>query len=182
MVDVLLAIVGMPGSGKSDAAQFFSSKNIPILRFGDQTEIGLKEQGLPINEGNERAYREGLRKELGMAAMAIKIHPRIEEAAKTSRFIVLDGLYSWEELQYLKSVYPALQLLCMYASPTIRYERLSARPVRPLTQEEAMSRDVAEIENLNKGGPIAMADFMIDNTGTKESMIKQLEALYAKLV
>ena len=59
---MLIAIVGMPGSGKSVAADFFRSKQIPVLRFGDQTDIGLKELGLDINEKNERMYRERIRK------------------------------------------------------------------------------------------------------------------------
>lgn len=177
----LIAIVGMPGAGKSLAANFFRDKNIPILRFGDQTDIGLKEQGLELNEKNERQYRENLRKELGMAAMAIKIEPRILEAAKTSDIIVLDGLYSWEEYIYLKKKFPQIKLLCIFASPLVRYERLGKRPVRPLTPEEARSRDVAEIENLNKGGPIAVADYLIKNETSEKDLYTSLETFLHKI-
>ncbi len=174
----LIAIVGMPGAGKSDAAAFFGQRTIPVLRFGDQTDIGLKELGLPRNEANERMYREKLRRELGMAAMAIKIEPRILDAAKTHPLIVLDGLYSWEEYKYLIEKFPDLHLLCIYASPGTRYGRLAQRPVRPLTSEEARSRDYAEIENLNKGGPIAIADTVIVNEGSKTDLIRALEDFY----
>lgn len=177
----LIAIVGMPGAGKSIAAEFFHNKGIPILRFGDQTDIGLKEYGLERNEKNERWYREKLRSELGMAAMAIKIEPRIREAAKQSALIALDGLYSWEEYLFLKKKIPQIQLLCIYSRPAIRYERLKKRPVRPLTPEEARSRDIAEIENLNKGGPIAIADYLIDNSGDESSYMSRLEEYYQTL-
>lgn len=177
----LIAIVGMPGAGKSLVADFFRTKGIPVLRFGDQTDIGLKEMGLPLNEKNERVYRESLRKELGMAAMAIKIEPRILSAAKDHNLIVLDGLYSWEEYTFLTKRFSRLSLLCIYAPPEIRYERLSRRPVRPLTHDEAKSRDIAEIENLNKGGPIARADYMIINEGTEEEFRKQLETYHSLL-
>lgn len=170
----LVAIVGMPGAGKSLAAAFFLSKGIPILRFGDQTDIGLKEEGLERNEKNERWYREKLRKELGMAAMAVKIEPRIRETAKKSNIIVLDGLYSWEEYVYLKNIFPQIKLLCIYAGPQIRYKRLSMRPIRPLTPEEAGGRDVAEITNLHKGGPIAIADYLIKNESTEEEFQEEL--------
>lgn len=159
----LIAIVGMPGAGKSLVADFFRKKGIPVLRFGDQTDIGLKELGLALTEKNERWYREHIRKELGMAAMAIKIEPRILAAAKDNATVVLDGLYSWEEYTYLVKKFPHIQLLCVWAPPEVRYERLSKRPIRPLTREEARERDIAEIENLNKGGPIAMADVLILN-------------------
>lgn len=174
----LIALVGMPGAGKSVAADFFRSRDIPILRFGDQTDIGLKELGLALNEKNERWYREKLRKDLGMAAMAIKIEPRILEAAKPHTSIVLDGLYSWEEYIYLKEKFPDIILFCIYAQPTIRYERLSKRPIRPLTLPEARSRDMAEIENLNKGGPIAIADYLISNNTTIDAFLHDLESFY----
>jgi dephospho-CoA kinase len=177
----LLAIVGMPGSGKSIASKFFSSKNIPVLRFGDQTDLGVKEAGLPLTEENERKYREGIRKELGMAAMAIKIEPRINAAAKENSMIVLDGLYSWEEYVYLKERFVQLKLLCIYAPPEIRYKRLAIRKIRPLTPTEARSRDVAEIENLHKGGPIAIADYCIVNDSDEASFEKKLEDFYKTL-
>lgn len=178
----LIAIVGMPGAGKTVAADFFRTKDIPILRFGDQTDISLKELGLERNEKNERFVREKLRKDLGMAAMAIKIEPRILEVAKTNRVIVLDGLYSWEEYIYLKQKFPEIQLLCIYAPPKVRYERLGRREVRSLTEREAHTRDIAELENLNKGGPIAIADYCIVNDGDEEAFQSQLESLYNKLV
>jgi dephospho-CoA kinase len=178
----LIAIVGMPGSGKSVAADFFRSKGIPVLRFGDATDEGLKELGLERNEKNERFVREKLRKELGMAAMAIKIEPGIFSAVQTSNVVVLDGLYSWEEYTYLKEKFPGLILLCIYSEPKKRYERLKRRVIRPLTLEEARSRDIAEIEHLNKGGPIAIADYLIKNDTNKEEYEKQLEFFYSHYV
>ena len=178
----LLAIVGMPGSGKSVASDFFRSNGIPVLRFGDQTDIGVKEAGLPLTEENERNYREGIRLELGMAAMAIKIEPRIRQSAKTNNFIVLDGLYSWEEYVYLKKKFPQIKLLCIYAPSKVRYERLAERKVRPLSESEARDRDVAEIEHLNKGGPISIADYLIVNDSDEASFINKLSALYKTLI
>ena len=171
----LVAIVGMPGSGKSLAADFFRLQGIPVLRFGDQTDIGLEELGKERNEKNERWYREHIRKELGMAAMAIKIEPRIRAMMNDQPLITLDGLYSWEEYVYLKNKFPALMLLCLWSPKHVRYERLSVRFVRPLTREEAQSRDVAEIEQLHKGGPIAMADYIIKNESDQASLHKKLE-------
>ncbi|OGG09332.1 hypothetical protein A2154_03295 [Candidatus Gottesmanbacteria bacterium RBG_16_43_7] len=174
----LIAIVGMPGSGKSVAGDFFRSNNIPVLRFGDQVDIGLKEYNLPRNEKNERWYREKLRQELGMAAMAIKIEPRILENAKSAQIIVLNGLYSWEEYIYLKRKFPNIMLLCIYASPSTRYKRLSQRQIRPLTPAEAKSRDYAEIEHLNKGGPIAISDYCIINEGDQDALLQVLDEFF----
>lgn len=177
----IVAIVGMTGAGKSEAAHFFREKSIPVLRFGDQTDLGLKELGKEINPKNETWYRENLRKELGMAAYAIKIEPRIREAAKTYSFIVLDGLYSWEEYLYLNERFTNFFLLCIYAHPEIRYERLSERKIRPLTRREARERDIHELEITNKGGPIAIADYLIHNEGSLPEFYAELDKLYSSL-
>lgn len=171
----LIAIVGMPGSGKSVAADFFRMHGIPVLRFGDQTDIGLQELQMERNEKNERWYREHIRKLLGMAAMAIKIEPRIEALKSDHHIIILDGLYSWEEYVYLKNKFPSLYLLCLWSPREMRYKRLGVRAVRPLAMDEAKSRDIAEIEQLHKGGPIAMADEIIKNASDQAALYKKLE-------
>jgi len=172
----------MPGSGKSVTARFFENKNIPVLRFGDQTDIGLKELNKELSEENERWYREKLRRELGMAAYAIKIEPGILKTLHESNIVVLDGLYSWEEYLYLKKKFLYFTVLCIYASPKVRYERLRIRTIRPLTEDEARERDHAELEKLNKGGPIAIADYTVVNHGTLSDLYNNLELLFQQLI
>jgi dephospho-CoA kinase len=96
--------------------------------------------------------------------------------------VVVDGLYSWEEYRLLKSRYgDSLYVVAIWASPETRYDRLTKRPVRPLTVEEAISRDIAEIENSNKGGPIAMANFTIINESSLEDMDKETQRVISAL-
>jgi dephospho-CoA kinase len=178
---IILAVVGMPGSGKSLACQYFADQNLSVLRFGDQTDLGLKAQGLPLTEANERRYREKLRQELGMAAYAIKIKPRINQALKKSPLVILDGLYSWEEYLYLKNKFPQLYLLTIYSQPTTRYQRLTQRKTRPLTAQQAQQRDIDELENLNKAGPIAIADFLVKNDQTPDKLYQKLDKILADI-
>lgn len=178
----IIAVVGMAGSGKSESCAFFKKKGFPILRFGDQTDIGLRELNKKISPENEQWYREKLRSELGMAAYAIKIMPRIEaEIAKGEKTIVLDGLYSWEEYLTLKKKYSRLILLCVYARPLIRYRRLQERAYRTFTAEKSRMRDLAELENLNKGGPIAMADYLIVNEASLEELEQKLKEFFKSI-
>lgn len=172
---IIIAIVGMPGAGKTISCQHFAKQDYPVLRFGDQTDIGLKELGLPLTEANERRYREKIRKQLGMVAYAIKIEPRIRQALKDSHIVFLDGLYSWEEYIHLKKKFPQLYLLCIYARPSVRYQRLSQRKVRSLTKTQARARDIAELKNLNKGSPIAIADFLLKNNKQTTKLFKKLD-------
>ena len=177
----IIAVVGMPGSGKSEAVKVFEENGFSRIRFGDITDEELKKRGLPVNEANEKTIREALRRELGMAAYAILNKPKIDKLAKISR-VVLDGLYSWEEYLALKASYnKELALLAVYASPATRYFRLKSRLIRPLTAEEAAARDKAEIENLNKGGPIAMADYTVVNDSSIGELRKQTQRIINEL-
>jgi dephospho-CoA kinase len=178
----IIALVGMPGAGKSEAAAYLKSKQIPFIRFGDLTEETLKEKGLTINPENERAIREQLRKELGMHAYAIKAKPKIEELLLNHPIIGLDGLYSWEEYKYLKQYFPQLILIHIAAGARTRYTRLTKRAVRPLTEEQARQRDITELENLNKGGPIAIADYIIENNNEDINKLhEKLETIINKV-
>ena len=174
----IIAVVGMPGAGKTTACNFFKKKGVSILRFGDETDLGLKAMGKQLNEENERLYRENLRKELGMAAYAIKIKPRIDEVLKNKDIIVLDGLYSWEEYEYLKTKFDNLSVLCVYAAPATRYKRLCKRKIRSLTTQEARTRDIAELLNLHKGPPIALADYLVKNEKNVDDLNNALEELF----
>jgi len=177
----MVSIVGMAGSGKSEVARVFERNGFKRIRFGDITDEEIKKRGLELNEENERDVRQQLRKEHGMAAYAKLNLPKIDAMLKSSD-VVVDGLYSWEEYTLLKSRYgDDFHVVAIWASPEMRYNRLSKRKVRPLTKEEAKSRDVAELENTNKGGPIAMADFTIINEASLEDLTREAGKIVAAL-
>jgi dephospho-CoA kinase len=177
----VVAIVGMTGSGKSEVAAVFREKGFTTVRFGDITDEEVKKLGLPLTEANERPVRERLRKEHGMDAYAKLSLPRIDSARKSSS-VVVDGLYSWEEYTFLKNHYGAdFVVVAVWSPPQKRYERLGSRKVRPLTVEQAAGRDRAEIENLNKGGPIAVADYTVLNETSMTDMRHQVEKIIARI-
>jgi dephospho-CoA kinase len=180
----IIALVGMTGSGKSVVADALMEKGYQFLRFGQITLDIVKERGLAPTEENERPIREAVRKEHGMGAYAILNIPKIERMLKIGN-VVCDGLYSWSEYKVLKEKYgDIISVIAIYVPPKLRYKRLAERTLhsddtklrnRPATEAQASSRDSSEIENLEKGGPIAMADYTIINTGTIEEFMKQLK-------
>lgn len=170
-------------------ADEFVSQGFAFLRFGQITLDIIKERGLEPVEKNEREIREGLRQEYGMAAFAILNIPKIDELLKKSG-VVVDGLYSWSEYKILKEKYgDSMSVIAVFAPPQLRYERLANRSVagdeaqrfRNVAKEAAKSRDYAEIENLEKGGPIVMADFTIVNTGTVDQLKEKIGEISSQI-
>lgn len=172
----LVAIVGMCGSGKSIASEFYENRGYEKVYFGGVTMDKLKEEGLEVNPENERFMREKLRKEYGMAAFATLLLPKIDSLLENNN-VVLDGLYSWNEYIMLKEKYPNLKLLAIIVDKNIRYKRLESRVIRPLNEKEATKRDITEIENLAKAGPIAFADYFIINNGDENDFLNRLEEI-----
>ncbi len=186
----IVALVGMPGSGKSIVGDFFKESGFSYIRFGQITLDIVKERGLQPTEDNEKIVREEVRKNHGMGAYAKLNIPKIKGLIEKGN-VVVDGLYSWSEYKVLKDEFGELLIvICVYAPPTLRYKRLSERKLeasdkilrnRPFSPEDARRRDYNEIENIEKGGPIAMADYILINTRSVEELKKQIENLLKEL-
>jgi dephospho-CoA kinase len=184
----IVCLVGMPGAGKTTVAEEFIKNGFAYLRFGQIVIDELKKLGLKISEANERKIRESLRKKYGMGAFAILNIPKIDKILKRSN-VVVDGLYSWTEYKIMKKKYrERMYVVAVFAPPKLRYKRLTERKekdkesrFRPLTKKEAISRDFAEIENLEKGGPIAMADFTVLNIGSLKELKENVQKVIKKI-
>jgi dephospho-CoA kinase len=186
----IVCISGLCGAGKSVVSDYFIQSGFAYIRFGQLTMDELKKRNLPICEENERAIREELREKYGMAAYAILNLPKLDEMILTGN-VIADGLYSFGEYKVLKEHFgDRLAVIAVYASPEIRYARLASRKLdpldktgrnRPLTRDEAISRDYREIEKSDKGGPIAMADYTIINNQDFASLEKQVKEILNEL-
>jgi len=170
----VLAIIGMPGTGKSTVIDVLVKKyHLPYFYFGGITLDEVAKRQLPQTQENEKKVRLELRATYGMSAYAQLALPSIKKYLEEYNTVLLDGLYSWSEYTFLrKNLDIPLYLIPIISRRENRYYRLSVRPVRPLTAEEAEKRDFAEIEGLEKGGPIALCDYYLTNDGTKEELEK----------
>ena len=63
-----------------------------------------------------------------------------------------------------------LSVMAVVVDKKLRYKRVARRPGRAFDAAAIRERDRSEIENLEKGGPIAAADYYVLNNGTIEEM------------
>ena len=175
----LVAVVGMSGVGKTVVTEYLESIGWTKLYFGGITYKLMEEAGIERTPDgkSEKEFREKLRKEHGPACYAKFLEPEIEKALKNGN-VVLDGLYSWYEYTYLIEKFSNLKLICVVADKKIRYKRVSERPDRPFDEDSIRYRDISEIENLYKGGPIAYSDYYILNNNSKDETIKRVKEIF----
>ena len=167
---IVIAVVGLPGSGKSEATSRFVGRDFYHVGFNDVYNEEFDKRAIRRgDEVGERKTREELRQEFGMDFAAKQAFPKVQEALSRGRNVVVESLYSWEEYTFMKKKLGGqFRVLAIWAPPDLRYARLAQRPERPLTSEMAQARDYAQIAGAHQAGPIAMADWTIQNTGTKE--------------
>ena len=181
MLNRIVAIAGMCGSGKSVATEYLEQKGWKKVYFGGVIYDKMREANIEITPESQKEFRENLRKQYGMSVVAQLLFPTIKELS-LEHDVVLDGLYSWDELTFLKKeLGEQLTVIAIISDKHLRYERLAHSEERPFTNEEAKERDLAEIENSAKAGPIAYADYFIINNGTITSYLEQLEAILTKI-
>lgn len=179
----IIAIVGMPGAGKSILAGHFRGKGYPVIHFGDVILDEVKRRGLPVTPLNEQMVREELREKIGMDVCARLSLPLIKEKLAEHSVIVIDGLYSFSEYKTLSATFgESLVVVAVFTSKQLRYRRLTSRVERPLRREEAQERDFSEVEKIEKGGPIALADYTLLNDGTVADLIREAEDLLASVL
>ncbi|MBR0480083.1 dephospho-CoA kinase [Candidatus Saccharibacteria bacterium] len=96
--------------------------------------------------------------------------------------IILDGVYSWTEYKTLKREFPTnLTFLSIVVDKKLRYKRVANRPGRSFDTAAIRERDRSEIENLEKGGPIAAADYYALNNGTVEDLTTRLDEILKEI-
>jgi len=170
----IIAVVGMCGSGKSVAVDEFTKRGWHKIYFGEATFMKMKELGLEINEENERKTRELLRASGDKGIYAKIFLPEIEKRFKEGN-VVIESLYSWSEYKIVKEKFgEAFKVLCIATDTPLRRSRLKERDFRPMDEKTSMARDYSEIENIEKGGPIGIADHYILNNGTIEEFQKEV--------
>ena len=181
----ILAVVGMSGSGKSVIVDHLTDKGYPKVYFGGMIYKEMEKRGIARTEDgeSEKKFREMIRETEGKDWVVRQVIEETHDLIKAGqKRIILDGVYSWTEYKALKHEFPTnLTFLAVVVDKKLRYERVARRPGRAFDGTAIRERDRSEIENLEKGGPIAAADYYILNNGTTEDLQEQLKNIIKEI-
>ena len=177
----ILAIVGMSGSGKSVAVDYLTEKGYPKVYFGGMIYKEMEKRGIVRTEDgeSEKQFREMIRATEGKDWVVKQVIAEVKDLiAAGQKRIILDGVYSWTEYKILKREFPKnLSVVAVVVDKKLRYKRVAKRPGRAFDAAAIRERDRSEIENLEKGGPIAAADYYILNNGTVDELKAEIDAV-----
>lgn len=177
----ILAFVGAPAAGKTVAATVAKEMGIPVITMGDVVREELRTRGLLLSNGNAGRVADELRKNEGMAAIAMRCIPVINDI-KTffKRFIVIDGIRSMEEVKAFKNEFGTdFRLVRIDAPIALRYERIKNRGRGDdlLYLDDLKEREERE----NRWGmeeAMQKADKVIKNEGYLEDFKEEIKGLF----
>lgn len=159
-----IGVVGLPGAGKSVISEVAQQLKIPTVVMGDVIRNLCTERGLTINSENLGELMTSIRKEEGMNAVAIRTLPRIMKL--NDEVVIIDGLRSYEEVEFFRSRFLKFIIMAVHAAPHIRYERIRRRKRSddPQSFRAFQERDHREI-SAGIAKILALADIMLVNEG-----------------
>lgn len=175
----IIAFVGLAGSGKTSAVEYLTAKGYPKVYFGGIIYKAMNEAGIDVTWESQQVFREEIRAKEGKDFVVKRVVKEVHDLIGAGqRHIVLDGLYTWSEYKILKHEFPGEMTVVAIVTPKhLRKQRMALRPERPMTAAEVDQRDWTEIENLEKGGPIAIADYYIHNDGNLDFLHEQMDEI-----
>ncbi|MCO5381861.1 MAG: flagellar hook-basal body complex protein FliE [Methanosarcina barkeri] len=170
----IIAFVGMPASGKSEAARIAAEMGIPVINMGDVIRREVLRRGLEPNDSNTGMVATELRKCEGMDAVAIRCVSQIRE--KGSELVVVDGVRGIAEVECFRREFgEGFVLISIYAPIEIRFSRV---------QKRGRSDDMNSIEGLRHrderelswgmGEAIEASNVQIENNFTLETFKKDV--------
>lgn len=181
----ILAIVGMSGSGKSVVVDHLTEKGYPKVYFGGMIYKEMEKRGIERTEDgeSEKNFREMIRETEGKDWVVRQVIAETRDLINAGqKRIILDGVYSWTEYKTLKHEFPKmLTFLAVVVDKNLRYDRVARRPGRSFDGAAIRERDRSEIENLEKGGPIAGADYYVLNNGSIEELCSDVDKVLKEI-
>ncbi|MDQ1253812.1 MAG: hypothetical protein QG646_3001 [Euryarchaeota archaeon] len=170
----IIAFVGMPASGKSEAARIASKMGIPVINMGDVIRKEVLRLGLDPTDSNTGKVATDLRRREGMDAVATHCISQIKEAG--SKLVVVDGVRGIAEVECFREEFgTGFILISIYTPIEVRFSRI---------QKRARSDDMDSIDGLRHrderelgwgmGKAIEASNIEIENSFSLETFRKDV--------
>lgn len=177
----LIAFVGMPASGKSEASAVARSLKIPVVSMGDEVRAEALKRGLPLTDENIGGTGTALRKSEGMDAIAKRCVPKIRE--HRGDMLVIDGIRNIEEINFFKKQFGRdFKLIAINAPFDVRFERVKkrARSDDMVNTGELKRRDDRE-KGWGLDKAMEIADATINNICSIEEFQEEIRKVLRKV-
>jgi dephospho-CoA kinase len=172
----VVGVVGLPGSGKSEAATAARDCGVPVVAMGDAIRAACRERGLDPDVHHGDVAR-ALREEDGPAAVAERTLGPIRDALDDADTVLVDGIRSDAEVdRFAEAFGDAFRLVEIDAPDAVRADRIESRGRDDTDAESLRERDERE-RGFGMDAAMARADLTIRNAGTLDAFHDRVRTL-----
>jgi dephospho-CoA kinase len=177
----VLGIVGMPGSGKSEAAHIGQDYGFDIVVMGDVIRREVARRYLEPNPETVGRIMLDLRQQHGPSIVAQLCLQHIAET--NYDHIIIEGIRSMAEVTEFKTQFSQFIVLAIHASPSTRFQRILTRGRSDDANNHQffIERDQREL-HVGIGAVIALADYVVINEGTLKEFHTQIHQFYEAIL
>jgi len=178
----IIAFIGMPCSGKTEAVQIAKEMNIPVIIMGEMVLEEVTNRGLPLDDKHVGGIADQMRKEFGKDIWAQRTLKKITSFDKLD-CMVIDGIRNIEEIEtFKKELGRDFVVIAITSSDKKRQKRFLARG------REDDSSNVKDLEERDKrelgwglGTVIASADIVVSNEGHINEFRNEIQRILDKI-
>ena len=179
----VLAVCGMPGSGKGEFAQIFIDAGIPVRSMGDMVREEVARRELDVVPEVFGKVASDLRREFGEDVLAVRLTAAVDELLETHPLVLIDGLRGTAEYSVFKSTWgDKFQSVAIHTDKEIRFARMMARG----RSEDGGTATFEARDEREKGWGledlIDSADVLIENNKDLTHFKNQIRAWLATLI
>ncbi len=172
---MIICITGMPGSGKTMAADRLKKRGFGIMEMGNIVRDMMNEKHIPINNTSLREFALKIRKQHGRIAVAREV---VKNIRKRHGDVGIVGVRSVYEIKYFRENLDDIVVIAVEAPKPMRFMRLKARGRAddPKNQGDFEYREKKE-KRYGVEGAIKQADYVVPNNGTLKKLATEIDAV-----
>jgi dephospho-CoA kinase len=189
-VEMILVIVGLPGSGKSTAVQLLKENGFEVIELGDIWRELLRKHNIPRSDPKKtREFTKQIRERYGKDIYARYAYRKVRNSTKR---LVIMGVRSTYEMDYLRKHIKGIKVIAITSPFSLRFRRIRSR-AKP--EDPRNIKDFRWLENREKRGFLTEkseekhgvmvlindADYVIANTSSVGRLEQDMESLIKKI-
>jgi len=160
----VVAVCGMPGSGKGEFANVLSENDIPVLSMGDMVRAEVTRLELKESPGIFGEIAAQLRTEHGEDVLAVRLADAVDTHLESHQIVLIEGMRGTAERVVFEQRWnDHFSSLAVVASPDTRFTRIQNRGRSEDGDRESFETRDARERGWGLEKIIAESDFLIDN-------------------
>lgn len=173
----VVAVCGMPGSGKGEFAQIIANQDVPVRSMGDMVRAEVSLRGLDPSPTIFGEVAADLRARYGEEVLAVRLADEVDSLLLTNPIVIIEGMRGIAEFEIFSNRWKVnFSSMAIVASKDIRFARTQSRG-----RSEDGDYSQFEIREQREAGwglmdLINTADFTINNESSLEDLTHQSQS------